>query len=102
MSNKHPITDHALLRWIERVHGVDIEAMRQEVLRACEPGLQSRAHAFPVGALWAVQEGGRIKSFLPNRPSALNHQKHLPAVNGTRLRGEPAPRQSRNRRRSHV
>lgn len=26
------VSDHAVLRWIERVHGVDLEAVREQIL----------------------------------------------------------------------
>ena len=29
----HPVSDHAVLRYLERVHGVDVEAVRREVDR---------------------------------------------------------------------
>ena len=30
------ITDHAVLRWLERVHGVDVEGFRQQLLSEVE------------------------------------------------------------------
>jgi hypothetical protein len=29
--NRSPVTDHALLRWMERVKGIDLEAIRAEI-----------------------------------------------------------------------
>jgi hypothetical protein len=39
MSGKYEqvyVTDHALIRYIERVHGIDLEDIRAEVARVCE------------------------------------------------------------------
>jgi hypothetical protein len=39
MSGKYQsvhVTDHALIRYIERVHGIDLEDVRAEVARVCE------------------------------------------------------------------
>lgn len=27
----YPVSDHAVLRWLERVHGMDIETIRREI-----------------------------------------------------------------------
>ena len=37
------VTDHALLCWLERVHLIDIEAIRTEIATACERGAALRA-----------------------------------------------------------
>ena len=65
------ITDHALLRWIERVHGVDIEALRSQVADMCAPAVQAGASTAPVGAVWAVIQHGRVVTILPQRPKNM-------------------------------
>jgi len=51
----HPVTDHAFIRYVERVHGVDIKALKDTVLE--EHKTQDK-----VVAVW---RGGGIVTFLP-------------------------------------
>lgn len=37
------VSDHALLRWLERVEGVDVEAIRRRIARAVRRGVEERA-----------------------------------------------------------
>ncbi|MCP1550687.1 MULTISPECIES: hypothetical protein [Methylorubrum] len=70
------ITDHALLRWMERIHGVDVEGwralMRDEVtasLKAFDGRLIPRAAGF-------VMAEGRVVTVLDDG------QKHKPQRQG--------------------
>lgn len=49
---KHRISDHAVVRYLERIQGVDIEAVRGEIAALC-------AHAFETGACAMVLAGHR-------------------------------------------
>lgn len=37
------ISDHAVLRWLERVEGVDVAAIRRRILAACRAGAEHGA-----------------------------------------------------------
>mgnify|MGYP001591326081 CR=1 FL=1 len=50
------VTDHALVRYLERVHGVDVETFR-EALRA-EISPSAVAVGAAVGGYYAVKRGG--------------------------------------------
>jgi len=39
----HPITDHAVLRFLERVYGVDIEAIRRGIGRRVDEAVEQGA-----------------------------------------------------------
>lgn len=41
--SRHHVTDHAVLRWLERVKGVDIEAVRREIGRVADKGITAGA-----------------------------------------------------------
>lgn len=60
------ITDHALLRWMERVHGVDVEAwrslMRDEVRGALDVAGRTRAGCGPAFIL--SEDGGHVVTFI--------------------------------------
>ena len=47
---RHIVTDHAVLRYLERVEGVDIEAIRREIGRRAD-------RAIGIGASGVVCEG---------------------------------------------
>lgn len=42
------ISDHALVRFLERVHGVDVEAMRIDLERQCRDAAKIGASTFTV------------------------------------------------------
>lgn len=42
MSRVH-VSDHALLRWLERVEGVDVEALRRRIAKAVRRGAEEGA-----------------------------------------------------------
>lgn len=43
MGTPYFITDHAVLRYMARVKGIDVEAYRSELLRECLPALEAGA-----------------------------------------------------------
>lgn len=38
-----PVTDHAIVRYLERCKGVDVEAIRAHIWKICEPGVRMGA-----------------------------------------------------------
>ncbi|MGK7661148.1 MULTISPECIES: hypothetical protein [unclassified Marinovum] len=42
----HPVSDHAVLRYLERVHGVDVEAIRRELGRKMDVATRHGARQF--------------------------------------------------------
>jgi len=48
------VTDHAVLRYLERVKGVDVESIREHIKAICLPALK-------VGALSVSAEGARFE-----------------------------------------
>lgn len=50
------VSDHALLRWLERVEGVDIDALRRRIAKAVRRGVDERAEGVRVdGVTFKVQ-----------------------------------------------
>jgi hypothetical protein len=64
-----PITDHALLRYLERAKGLDVEAIRREIatpeLRAA---IAAGAKTYSVENWTYVIEGGAIVTVRPRGP----------------------------------
>lgn len=44
------ISDHAIIRWLERVEGYDIDSLRAQLARAAAIGIHHRAKAVVIGA----------------------------------------------------
>lgn len=75
---KHPrITDHAVIRYLERVKGVDVDALRHEIGKLVTHGVEQGACGVTVagfnyriegGCVVTVQSGGRHDRRLGRRP----------------------------------
>jgi hypothetical protein len=67
MKQVHAITDHALLRWLDRVHGLEVEPLRAEMLAQVGPCLGAGARGVRIGDNWFVFNsiGDRVVSVMP-------------------------------------
>lgn len=68
MSSAH-VTDHALVRWMQRQYGLDVEAMRTELADMTRSTALSMATGCKAGDLWAVIQNGRVVTVLDEKPS---------------------------------
>lgn len=59
------ITDHALVRWLERVGGIDMAYFRREIADRCEDLLASGASGGWIDEHWVVIRDGKIVTFSP-------------------------------------
>lgn len=58
------ISDHAVLRWLERVDGVDLSEVRERIKLACEIGMVDDDGAIHVGFAKIILENGRVVTVL--------------------------------------
>lgn len=58
------VTDHAVLRHLERVQGVDVEAVRAEISRRTERGVRFGASSVLVDGFRYVLRGGNVVTVL--------------------------------------
>lgn len=58
--SRHPVTDHAVVRYLERVQGVDIEGLRREIGRVVDQGLEAGACGVISGGFVYRIEGGCV------------------------------------------
>ncbi len=66
----HPVTDHALIRYLERVKGVNIEALRHEIGRIVDDGLNKGVCGVQSAGFTYRIEGGRVVTvYRSNRPN---------------------------------
>lgn len=63
--NLPTVTDHALVRWLERVHGVDVELFRRQIAEKCA-GLTT-ARAVRVGGFSYVMRDGVVITVRPEK-----------------------------------
>ncbi len=65
-----PVTDHAVLRYLERVCAIDIEAIRQRIYRDVRPALTSGGTGVTVNGIRYRFKGGVVATVLvgPRRP----------------------------------
>lgn len=45
------VSDHAVIRWLERAKGMDIAAVRREIAKVCEKGVQMGAEGVKVNGV---------------------------------------------------
>jgi len=78
------ISDHALLRWMERVQGVNVALVRDQLEKVAQPFVDAKVkHAF-AGGVWLVFHDDRLVTVTPTKPVRDAHVKHdRHAVNGT-------------------
>ncbi|SEG64445.1 hypothetical protein [Bosea lathyri] len=63
------VTDHALVRWLERHHGLDTEAFRQELADLAQPFADVKARNGKVGNLYLIMDGDRVVTVSPEAKS---------------------------------
>lgn len=61
------VTDHAVLRFLERVCGVDVEELRLAIAEGCERGGEAGAPVIRYGKARFLNKGGVIVTTLTTR-----------------------------------
>lgn len=62
------ISDHALLRYMERVHEIEVAAMRRYMATMVDGALENGARHVRIDGVWFAVKGGRVATVLPGRP----------------------------------
>jgi hypothetical protein len=70
------VTDHALVRWLERVRGLDVARERAECAAAVEDLVASGASGGWIKGQWCVVKNGQVVTFMPNKPSNSMRVRH--------------------------
>ena len=58
------VTDHALVRYLERVHGLDMEFFRRCAASECEEAVAAGASSARIGDHWFVFQNGKLVTVL--------------------------------------
>lgn len=70
-----PVTDHAIIRYLERVEGVDIEGLRREIGRRVERGIELGASGVVLdGVCYKLRDGEVCTIWLRNHPDIRTHR----------------------------
>lgn len=65
MTARARVSDHAVIRYLERVWGVDIDGLRKRIERKAQPGVDLGACAVNVGDHKFVLDGPVVTTVLP-------------------------------------
>jgi len=82
------VTDHALVRYLDRVLGWDVESIRAEIAAHAEPFVAARARTAQIGAWWLVLDGKTVVTCRNERPVMRDRHQRV-AINGADKRGVP-------------
>lgn len=58
------VTDHAVVRWLERVQGVDVGAIRRDIANQCEPAIAIGATGIKIQGAKFVIHGNVVCTIL--------------------------------------
>lgn len=96
------ITDHVIIRWLERVHGIDLTRFREEIAVAVQPFIDLRAQHAVHGPFWIQLDGAKVITVLEHKPKVKATAQHdRGGVNGTDQRSGPMHWKAQQRRRGH-
>jgi hypothetical protein len=70
------ITDHALIRWLERVHSMDMVRHRAECAAAVEDLVASGASGGWIKGQWCVVKNGQVVTFMQTKPTNGMRVRH--------------------------
>lgn len=75
------VSDHAIVRWLERVRGVDIEAFRAEIVATVQAAVDAGAKQISVGGVTYILDGAVVTTVSPNASPTSTR------INGIRANG---------------
>lgn len=71
----HPVTDHAVIRYLERVKGMDIEEIRRSIGKTVDDGIKKGAIGVVVdGICYKIVEGAVRTVWIKNKPNKHTHR----------------------------
>jgi hypothetical protein len=60
------VTDHAVLRYLERAYDIPVEQARAEIARICQRGVEAGANYVTHGRLRYVLRGAAVVTVMPS------------------------------------
>ena len=71
------VTDHALLRYLERRYGVDVAALREQIRLRVRPAAKMGARGVSIDGVYFVIRNGRVVTTLRRSPTLDHHRRGL-------------------------
>ena len=87
------VSEHAVIRWLERVRGMDMATVRAEIVAAinASPAVADFIVTTPEGFRLCMSEAGHVKTVMPPTPSpAKSHSDAATAQHGMKPNPEQA------------
>lgn len=103
MTRRVVITDHALVRWLDRARGIDMEELRRELADIAQPYADACVKHAEVGGVWLIFDNGKLITVTPDKPRISQLDRHdRVKPNQTKMHDEgKMPWQAKKRRRDH-
>jgi len=96
------ISDHALVRWLERAHDIDMEDFRSKLAVLAQPFFDARLKHAEIGGFWFVFDGGGLVTVTPTKPSISQLHRHdRDNINGSRKFADTPHWKAAKRKRNH-
>jgi hypothetical protein len=70
------ISDHALIRWLERQYGMPTEEYRRELETIAKPYIEAGAVGCRAGDMWLVINQGVVVTVITEKPSHGTRMAH--------------------------
>lgn len=75
MGHNVKVSDHAVVRWLERAHEVDIEGLREEIARLVEPAVKVGAASITIGNVTFALSGSNVCTVLTSAMRAKKRKE---------------------------
>ena len=77
MTKRAPVTDHALLRWLDRVYGLDLDSIRDQIATpAIRSAILAGAAAITIDGFTYVLQDRQVVTVHRAKHEPLGHRKY--------------------------
>lgn len=78
MKRKIQVTDHAVLRWLERFYEIDVSVIRKQLVDLAQPYASIGVKHAEIGGLWFVFHDNRLVTITPSKPDLCSLVRNDP------------------------
>lgn len=96
------VTDHALIRWLQRARGIDMEGLRDALAEIAQPHVDAGVRTICQDGLWFRYENERLVTIVETKPTHVSHRiNDRGGRNGTHEHGDKPHWKAAKRKRHH-
>jgi hypothetical protein len=96
------VTDHALIRWLQRARGIDMEGLRDALAEIAQPHVDAGVHTVCQDGLWFRYSGEKLVTIVETKPGPVSHFiNDRGGRNGAHTHGEKPHWKAAKRKRHH-